>query len=229
MVSSREAGRFKAANDDLSARITRDIRKAWNALGAYSPEGKRDALLDIVPSLVASYGDAAAAIAVEYFEQTTGLRGSIHDGSTADQVQGSVRSLIGGLWTGQETAAIAQVIASATRHMLQSGRTSIYESARGTNGVRFARVPDGDACDWCLIMASRGAVYLTEKSAGGEGNQYHDDDGCMPLAVLDGDDLPYDADALYETYRAGWEAAGGTGVQAGVVAREMRRIRSAAS
>ena len=227
MVSSRDAARFKHGNDELSDRIARDIRKTWSALGAYSPSGKRDALLDLIPGLVHSYGDVAAALAVEYFEQTTGQRGTIHAGPSTEAVQASTRAVIGGLWEGKDTEAMMAVIASATRHMLQSGRTTIHDSAKYTPGIRFARVPDGNACDWCLIMSSRGAVYLTEETAGGEGNEYHDSDGCMPLAVQDGDDLPYDDAALYATYKDAWEAAGGPGVQAGAVAREMRRIRLA--
>lgn len=228
MVSKAEAAKFKAANDDLSRRITRDIRKAWTALGAYSPEGKRDALLDIVPGLVATYGDAAAAVAIEYFEQTTGARGTIHEGSTPAAVQGSIRALVGGLWDGKEAEAISLVIGSATRHMLQAGRSSIYRSTRSTPGLRFARVPEAGACDWCRIMSSRGAIYLTRETAGGEGNDYHDDCACLATAVRDGDDLPYDAEALYAEYKDAWDAAGGSGVQAGAVAREMRRLRAAA-
>ncbi|UEJ84003.1 hypothetical protein Bra3105_06735 [Brachybacterium halotolerans subsp. kimchii] len=229
MVSRAEAGKFKRANDQLTHAIQRDIRKAWGALGAYSPEGKRDALLDIVPGLVSTYGDAAAAVAMEYFETTTGARGTIHDGSTPEAVQGSIRALIGGLWTGQEAEAISLVIGSATRHMLQAGRSSIYRSTRSTPGLRFARVPEAGACDWCRIMSSRGAVYLSRESAGGENNKYHDDCACLATAIRDGDELPYDAEALYAEYKPAWEAAGGTGVQAGEVAREMRRIRAAAA
>lgn len=224
MVSSQQAARFKAANDELAGRIERDIRKVWSALGAYTPEGKRDALLDLVPSLVTTYGDAAAVVAIEYFEQVTGARGTLQGAVSREAVQGSVRAVVGGLWTGQEAMAISNVVASATRHMLQAGRTSIYESTRGTPGLRFARVPESGACDWCRIMSSRGAVYLTEKSAGGDGNDYHDDCGCVPTPVPDGEDLPYDAEALYAEYRDAWDAAGGSGVQAGAVARAMRRL-----
>lgn len=227
MVSPAEAARFRAANDDLTRRITRDIQKAWRALGATSPEGKRDALLDIVPGLVETYGEAGAVVALEYFESTTGATGTIYPGSTPDAVQGSIRAVIGGLWEGRDAEVLAAVVASATRHMLQVGRSTIYESARATPGVRFARVPEPGACDWCRIMSSRGAVYLTKRTAGGDGNDYHDDCNCDPVAIRDGDDLPYDADALYDEYKAAWDAAGGAGVQAGTVAREMRRIRDA--
>lgn len=33
--------------------------------------------------------------------------------------------------------------------------------------VRFQRLPAGNACDFCKMLAGRGAVYLTESSAGG--------------------------------------------------------------
>lgn len=227
MVDRAEAAKFKNANGRLTDEITRDIRKTWAAMGAYTPEGKRDALLDLVPGLVSTYGDAAATVAVEYFEKTTGSSGKIHGGPSSEAVRGSVRAAAGGFWSGQETAAITSIIASATRHMLQSGRNTIFENANDS-GLRFARVPESGACDWCLIMSSRGAVYHSKETAGGEGNDYHDECNCQPIAVADDDDLPYDADALYRTYKDAWHAAGGIGVQAGAVAREMRRIRLAA-
>lgn len=37
---------------------------------------------------------------------------------------------------------------------------------RAQGNVRYARVPRGaEPCDWCLMMAARGAVYLTDESA----------------------------------------------------------------
>lgn len=57
---------------------------------------------------------------------------------------------------------------------------------RGLAGGRWCRVPVGETCAWCLMLASQGAWYLTEKSAlGGEAGHYHN--GCNCIAVYHAD------------------------------------------
>lgn len=225
MPTAPEAARYKRANDDLATRIERDLRKAWAALGAATPDQRRDVLLDVTPGLVRRYGEIAGALAADYFEATTGARATIVEPNEA-AMTGSVRALAGGLYTGLSAPVLTAVTAATVRHALQAGRSTIYGSAARTRGIRFARVPEPGACDWCRILSSRGAVYASRETAGGEGNEYHDGCGCHPIAIRDGDELPYDAAALYDEYRAAWEAAGGSGVQAGTVAQHMRRLRT---
>ncbi|WP_279020462.1 hypothetical protein [Mobiluncus mulieris] len=39
-------------------------------------------------------------------------------------------------------------------------------------------------CDFCLMLASRGPVYGSSETAGGEGNKYHDHCDCIPVPVV---------------------------------------------
>lgn len=39
-------------------------------------------------------------------------------------------------------------------------------------------------CDFCLMLASRGPVYGSSETAGGEGNKYHDHCYCIPVPVV---------------------------------------------
>lgn len=43
---------------------------------------------------------------------------------------------------------------------------------------RYARVPSGPTCEFCIMLASRGFVYWTAESAG-RNNLYHNDDNCQ--------------------------------------------------
>ncbi|CAB0762658.1 hypothetical protein FRC0546_02104 [Corynebacterium diphtheriae] len=53
----------------------------------------------------------------------------------------------------------------------------------------YARVPEPGACAFCLMLASRGAVY--KKSTVGMVNKYHDHCRCLGIEVKrDGSDLP---------------------------------------
>ena len=57
---------------------------------------------------------------------------------------------------------------------------------RGTAGGKWARVPVGPTCGWCLMLASQGAWYLTKESALGESSgHYHR--GCNCIAVYHAD------------------------------------------
>lgn len=75
--------------------------------------------------------------------------------------------------------------------------------------VTFARVPQGARpCDFCLMIASRGAVY---KESGANAH-YHDNCHCVPTPMWEGDPYPdgYDPEALYEDYQKRQAAKAGT-------------------
>lgn len=69
-------------------------------------------------------------------------------------------------------------------------------------GVRFARVPSGgETCRFCIMLASRGAVYYSEESAG-KNNHYHANCRCriVPswgLAQIEG----YDPALYYDMWQ----------------------------
>lgn len=57
---------------------------------------------------------------------------------------------------------------------------------RGMAGGKWARVPVGETCAWCLMLASQGAWYLSEETAKGiDPDHYHD--GCDCVAVYHAD------------------------------------------
>ena len=53
---------------------------------------------------------------------------------------------------------------------------------RGLTSGRWARVPVGETCAWCLMLASQGAWYLSEESAlGKSAGHYHNDCNCIAV------------------------------------------------
>ena len=75
---------------------------------------------------------------------------------------------------------ISNQIISSIREV---GDTALWRDYyRGIEGGRWARVPVGETCAWCLMLASQGAWYLTKESALGEyAGHYHK--GCNCIAV----------------------------------------------
>lgn len=49
-----------------------------------------------------------------------------------------------------------------------SARDTIMRNVKGDRHARYARVPDGGACDFCIMLGSRGFVYHSEDKAGGD-------------------------------------------------------------
>lgn len=97
-----------------------------------------------------------------------------------------------------------------------TGQDAFIYGAEGysTGGyqVRYRRLPQGaETCDFCLMLASRGAVYLTEESAQGSSaddvNHVHQNCDCIVVPCLvhfdngklieDTEIEGYDTDTLY--------------------------------
>lgn len=68
--------------------------------------------------------------------------------------------------------------------------------------VRYARVPaGGETCTFCMMLASRGAVYHTEDTAGGDGH-YHANCKCRIVPSWDGSGIEgYDPDEWYRKWK----------------------------
>ena len=73
---------------------------------------------------------------------------------------------------------------------------------RPQGGVRFARVPSGgETCPFCIMLASRGAVYYSEKTAGADGH-YHANCRCRIVPSWNGAAIEgYDPDRYYDMWK----------------------------
>ena len=69
-------------------------------------------------------------------------------------------------------------------------------------GVRFARVPSGgETCPFCIMLASRGAVYYSEQSAGADGH-YHANCRCRIVPSWNGAAIEgYDPALYYDMWK----------------------------
>lgn len=74
-------------------------------------------------------------------------------------------------------AAESSTIGAIFRIVADGGRNTISATAhRDPQALGFARITDGKPCAFCAMLASRGFVYKSEETAGG---QYHDRCGCF--------------------------------------------------
>lgn len=72
-----------------------------------------------------------------------------------------------------------------------SARDTIMRNVRNDRHARYARVPDGGACDFCKMLGSRGFVYHSEDKAGGDSfhgtsmDSYHPFCNCQIAVCFD--------------------------------------------
>ncbi len=103
--------------------------------------------------------------------------------------------------------ALTRVSGAVTRHVLAGGRETILDSvAADHHAIGWARVTDGNPCYFCLTLASRGAVYKSEATAGFEA---HDHCGCAAVPLWKDSTLPPETKRWLKVYddaqRAGIE------------------------
>lgn len=186
MPTAVDTAELRAANDALTAAAANDLADFWSALSeSFSSQQFSDAILGFFPDLVASYGDTAAVIAADWYNairpQLTGLRASgsaqaafralPSDPIGAEQAAAAARWAMTPMFQTERdpTQTLINLSAVAQRLIRQPGRDTIWDSAmRDPVRVGVARVPRGDVtCRFCVMLASRGAVYHSVESAGG--------------------------------------------------------------
>lgn len=209
---------YQAGTAKLQRSLFVAVRKLWKVLPA-DPYAARDALIEQGTQLAERYGEAAVGLAADFFEAATGLPATPADVDLAEQVEGSARWAAGDLFAGNPSAAQKKFTGAMQRHAMQPGRDTLFDGAH-KRGVLFARIPQGDTCAWCLMLASRGFAYTSARNAG-DGRRFHDFDDCL-IVPSTADDLPpeYDPEKLYELYKD-VHTGGDTGAD---VARKMREF-----
>lgn len=212
------------------------LSSAFGRLDLSSPEAARDALLVVMPSIAAQYGDLAASSAAEWYERLRAdavggpYSAILADGPSDEQVAQATRWAVGGLWGADPTGVQATLGNALARFIGQQGKETVRRNVTVDPArPRWARVPGpGGCCAWCSMLASRGFVYASAATAG-QGHAYHDHCSCVPTPLWKGqkahiDDYdPKRLRAAYDEARAAVKSTGAT-VDDKAIAAEMRRL-----
>ena len=213
MVSADDLVEANRAIRKLSAD---EVASLWSTLDLEDVEATKVALMRVMPQIVFKYGDMAAAIAADlYDEWRTGVREAtkyrtlMADLAPITKVQASTGYAIGGLYRDpMDTAAVLALLQSdvVERHALDQGRETMALNVQSDPAKpRWARVPVGVTCKWCLMLGSRGFKpglgYRSEMTAaaGSHGNC-----DCIVVPEFATGDLMdnYEPDVIYDQWRA---------------------------
>lgn len=218
MVARSDVSALADTLNEIVDGARRDLAEIAQALIDTPDEVKREAMLESMYGLVSDYGDAAAveslgwylSLRAESVGLDDGFQPALPDQMPEDVVNASTRWALGELMRGEDLdKALKSLNGVLDRLVKKLGRESIVHAADSDpKKPRWARVPHGQTCAWCLMLASRGWVYLDAQSAGAA-RQWHADCDCQIVPAW-GKKTPkiagYDPDALYAQYEAARDA-----------------------
>jgi hypothetical protein len=151
-----------------------DLRALVEALRQPNPIRMRNDLLGAVPELLQPYVTASGELSAVWYEDlraassVPGSYAAVTDADvTADRYDALVRWSMTPLFGESSTTVQSLLVNGAQRIIAGGSRRTIDANARAdVASTAWARVAQPDACEFCKMLAGRGAVYRSEQSAG---------------------------------------------------------------
>ncbi len=160
-----------------------DLSLVWREIG--TADQARDALMDVLPGLSEVYGSAAATLGADWYDEmreaaevTGPYRATPAELPDRGRTDSLARWGIGPLFGAEPDfdAAKALVAGGFQRLVADADRnTVLMSSARDPRGNRWSRQTTGVSCEFCVMLAGRGAVYRADTAD----FQAHDHCDCL--------------------------------------------------
>lgn len=196
---------LRSTNADITSLALRDLRSFWSSLDLGRPEAARNQLLRFTPQLVAKYGEIAATVAADWYDDLRfeadvpgRFAAEMADVASSERVAARARYAAGHLFTENPEATLALLDGAVQKYVLEPSRNTIVRSvARDPKATGWARHTRADGCDFCRFLAQRGAVYkeATARFAS------HDDCNCTSAPSWDPDAPEVDVKAYVASRR----------------------------
>ena len=170
------------------------------ALTSGSPEARRAALLEAVPSTIGYYADGSAALAADFYDEERG-RAGVRGTYTTElvlldrtvKIRRAVAYAADPLFTGDEATANARLAEIVQMETARPYRDTILTNRRkDPAAVGWTRIASPSACGFCRLLASKGAVFKQSTARFAA----HDGCGCTAAPVFQGGENGPEASAL---------------------------------
>lgn len=215
MATLEQVEAFRLNTASLVTLAQKDLADFWRTLDTTDARFVQIMLAEFYPDLVQTYGSTAALLAADYYDELRDLppsvkrfRAVMDEPVNVEQAVAVSRWGVGPIFspTPDPLSALTLISDAVQRLVLQPARNTVVNSTfRDPVRTGFARVPSGaTTCAFCLMTASRGAVYSSKQAAGYGMNKFHTKCDCAVVPMRSEADVPdgYDPDALYEKYAA---------------------------
>lgn len=190
MISRNEFNAYNLAVEQIGNKAASDVESSVLNWCRQNPDAsvaeKREAAKLIMEGYVQGYDDVASEFAAEWYDHRAKSEGISLDQAITMAVYSPEKSDAVARYQAKKlakggAAAFAKACGEyAKNDALRSlNETIIANVGRDRDkGARFARVPAGaETCTFCLMLASRGAVYHSRKTAG-EFKHFHRNCDC---------------------------------------------------
>lgn len=157
-------------------------------LDGLPPRAVRDGLLDLVPAIIDTYGDMANDAAAEWYERMRlkwfdeKIGSHLAEPAGGDKMRNILRKGITSIMAhgGGEEELLRYLNQIVDRNVREPARNTILQTAKHDPGEpRWARVPQGPTCAFCIMLAGRGWDYKSAESAGAGFNEFHAQCNCQ--------------------------------------------------
>lgn len=187
--------KYSARASETANRYYGAVRGLWQKYaGMDMPDFDHDALIDpnrVVWQLSGGFNNTDFP-GLHYEDVTPDADGKVHNkyGKSIEE-----------LWPISDDAA--QYAAYIRRMVASSSRLTMMNALRkDPTKPRWARVPNGPTCEFCVMLASRGWVYWTEESARLGGSFHNGACDCSVVPSWGDQKLEgYDPETLYAQYK----------------------------
>lgn len=178
---------------NLSRRANDDIQIALRRID--NPELTRRQLDELLPALIQAYGAAAATVAAEWYDERRAekrIRGrfraqpsGLRNGGGGEALAGYSTAVL--LREDPDVSRFRTLLAGGIQlRLANAARDTIMDASIGDSQSRgWQREADG-GCEFCQMLASRGAVYSDATVDFGA----HDNCNCVAVPAFEGEPRP---------------------------------------
>ena len=213
--------RHYVAQLGVRAATSRDVMRLWGTVDPTNLTGTYDRFAQAATVLTRARHGTSAGVAAGYQEQfrkaekvagraAVKLASPLSPRDALMAIRGAgLSGIINSRKAGFSPQAAARnglvkVLGATTRLVLGGGRDTILDSvAEDPQVTRWQRVTSGEPCAFCAMLATRGAAFTAEESAGFEA---HDHCSCSAEAAYEGSAMPLTSQRLasqWESVTAG--------------------------
>lgn len=153
-----------------------------------------DELIDAATNVAMKYSRLGCELGAQWYDLCSELAGidvepAEYGELDPDNVREHAQNKLNANPNSEPTAVFNSFLQDMINNSIrETGNDNLWRDyERGMAGGKWARVPVGDTCAWCLMLASQGAWYLSKESATlkERGDKFHD--GCNCVAVYHAD------------------------------------------
>lgn len=160
------------AQEGLAGLIMPLLARLWALWNPNRPAESVPLFREALGAVVNHYGAAAAGVAQDYYAQArrdAGVPGKPPTVLVPEVPEGFIDQLVAEALAEAEAdiaKATAYLDSQAEQLVLQQGRRQLMSAARLDKEARgWTRIPNADACSFCLMLALRGPVYRSRSTA----------------------------------------------------------------